>query len=271
MKYLKHYTTKRAFIVVLIFLTFNIYAQNEQELELWEKEKDFSLVPLISEKVTGAPAAMPGGYFRYGPQQILIYVEKDEKLQFIIKHQHGIGWFYWIKNQDGETIKSGRSIQSEFITCPIQKPGIYSLIFDTKGNWGLLNILNQYAVIKASSEKHALNIIHGTGKSKGLYFFVPKKTEEFSIGINAPEKDVSMQLELFAPSGKKVLDETGDFNKFVGKKIKVTEGMDGIWRLKIDCKGDSKIYLKGIPPYLSNSPERLLVPEEIKPKVKSQN
>ena len=255
---------KKLLIITLIFLTST--KTFEKPKEVWTKEKDFSLVPLTRKKLTGAPAAMTGGYFRYGPQQILIYVEENEPIQFMLKHQHGVGWFYSIEDQDGKKLKSGRSIQSEFITCSTPKSGIYSLTFDTKGNWGLLNILNQYAAIKASSVKQHLSIIHGTGKSKGLYFFVPEKTDKFSIYVTAPESDVSLSLQVFSPSGEKVLDVRssrrvrGDFNEFVEKQVKVAEGMNGVWRLTIDCEGDSKLYLKGIPPYLSNSPTRLLVP-----------
>ena len=137
--------------------------------------------------------------------------------------------------------------------------GIYTVDIKVKGNWSSLKIKNQYAVVQASSAQQQ---IHPIGGMRNHYFYVPKGTTEFALIIKGDKGE---------PYNFKIWDspDAGKENLLVPKKlyrntsfmehrIKVPEGADGkVWKLWLTGE-DIELFIKGIPPFISNAPCRLL-------------
>lgn len=100
-----------------------------------------------------------------------------------------------------------------------------------------------------------------------LYFFVPKGTKRFVIGLDGGRE--FSKLVVKTPDGRSVLENDKLMQSIPSYKLNgqqaqvlVPSGMDGkIWSLAVESY-NCTVELYGVPPYLSRHPGELLVPAE---------
>ena len=132
------------------------------------------------------------------------------------------------------------------------------------GNNAIPHILRRLKILTFSAVElsHPGHIFCG---ARRLYIFVPRETSAFAIGFRTPDNHGA--ITIFDPSGEVVLQEQGNF--VTGAEFVVTpaaESTGRIWSCAIRrCEDATGIYLLGVPPYLSQLPDRLLIPREVGP------
>ncbi len=141
------------------------------------------------------------------------------------------------------------------ISFDLPAPGLYRL--ETRCGGGAVRIdfgsLSQALIATESEPAH---IINGT---PNLYFWVPPRTTAFGVGLSTSDR--WGRLIVRDPKGGIRLDRAGNFALTEEFRVDVPEGEDGrIWSLGITECEDSDMYLIGVPPYLSQKPDAVLVP-----------
>ena len=103
-----------------------------------------------------------------------------------------------------------------------------------------------------------------------LYFFVPKGTRRFVIGLDGAQEYGKMILK--TPAGQvvfkddQIMQSIPSYKLFGGRvAVTVPQGTDGkIWSLSL-ASHRCRVELYDIPPYLARHPAELLVPRELSP------
>ncbi len=92
------------------------------------------------------------------------------------------------------------------------------------------------------------------------HFFVPKGSEGFRLGAVDGGPTETARFVITSPTGRVAFEADGNYNG-VGFPIEVREDEDGgIWKLRVEPQQDIELWLAGdVMPYLSTSPERVLV------------
>jgi hypothetical protein len=88
----------------------------------------------------------------------------------------------------------------------------------------------------------------------GLYYgflYVPEGVKKFNIVKN-------IVLHLVTPTGRKI---NFTDNKEEDVQVEVLKGEEGLWQIK---PLNGKLYVEGIPPYLSTSATQMLIPSAVK-------
>lgn len=106
--------------------------------------------------------------------------------------------------------------------------------------------------------------IHFFVRMAPLYFYVPEGTQEFTItGVGQGEERFNLTITDAAGNIALFHEDISQKKDFA---ITVSEGQCGkVWKMDIErptngVLEDVQIWLSGIPPYLSPSPERLIIP-----------
>ncbi len=111
-----------------------------------------------------------------------------------------------------------------------------------------------------ASRRQPAHVIGGVGR---LYFYVPQGTPGFALQLRSPDGLVAVTI--FDPEGQSALKSTGHYAAGEEFAVKVPVGMDGrVWSLSLGrCEDIEGLMLVGVPPYLSQRPEQLLIPREV--------
>ncbi|MGI6083498.1 MAG: hypothetical protein ACOYEP_11570, partial [Limnochordia bacterium] len=114
-------------------------------------------------------------------------------------------------------------------------------------------------VVIEASRNSPMNVI---SRVRPLTFFVPEETVRFSVHLKASMRE-TVRLLLQDPQGSTVVDEV--FDREVHLNVDAAD-RSGVWSLQLlrapvgIFEDIETIYLEGVPPYLSEGAERLLVP-----------
>lgn len=224
-----------------------------RDLAPWRDADDARLQPWPEEGTNWVEDM--GAHYRYGPHVMLIHARAGERLR--VRQQGRSRTEFELAGPEGAVLAQGTAEGEELLDLPVGLDGIYRLTFSTRGNRPRIRIENRAAVVKASGALQHLHSMHRVI----LYFYVPRGTREFAV-VTKPEEPLSLQV--FGPhdAEKPVYPRTLQRAKvFMEHVIAVPEGADGCaWRLRLDGE-DKKLFLRGVPPFLTSHPERLLIPE----------
>ena len=235
------------------------------------------LVP-ISDEAPEIAHAKAGIWWRPGQagQKFYIYANNGDKIRAKVwngRPDRNIPVIYLLSAENGRDLKRGTvgPGKTELITAAADRDGIYCLTVGAESVWMTVQIENPFAVAgtPVSLIKHIAVGGRPVGDVKGiqpLYFHVPKGTKSFTVSVGAGGPGEDAWLQVFAPDGKIVVDKADGFDRAEEFTIKVPEGADGkAWRVEIKQPDwgyleDVVLNLKGVPPYVSVAPERLLIP-----------
>lgn len=92
------------------------------------------------------------------------------------------------------------------------------------------------------------------------YFFVPAGSTGFRLGARDGGPDEGARFVITSPTGRVALEAEGNFNGIeIPVEVKAEEG-GKLWTLRVEPRQDLALWLAGdVLPYLSTSPERILV------------
>ena len=146
-------------------------------------------------------------------------------------------------------------------TFLIPEKGIYKLTIEAKGMGYKLDFYDLYGVV-SFEKKDKAHIILGT-RGGPLYFYVPKNTDCFAFGWVTEDKYGKIVIK--DKDGNIMLDEEGNYTAGEEFIVQVPKELQGsIFSLEISkCEDSTKLYLSGIPPYLSHDPNKILVPKDV--------
>ncbi len=229
-----------------------------EQYPLWPEQEDLRLVPYRPEGGEFDPAMKVAP--RFGPTTLLIYAKAGERIRVKQKWARGEAFqtSFDLNDPELQVVAEGLATGAEIVDYEAGSEGIYRLTFSPGGSYPDIFVENRYAVFRAGDVTQRL---HPMGRAAGLWFYVPKGTKHFSFGAKAYEP---LRIRVHGPEGAglNLPEIRQSAQQFLEHRVEVPEGADGKpWR--VDFNGGKKeIYLKGVPPYLSASPERLLVPTE---------
>ena len=223
----------------------------------WTAGNDIKLKPLSQDK--GEFEGDISINLRYLSHKFLIYVTPNEVIEITPTNRHGESpVVYKIVSPEMIEVASGEFSNQKPLLFTAGSGGIYKVSLKTIG-YPSMDIKNRYVVIKASSAQQKM---HPMGGLRNHYFYVPEGTKEFALVLKG-DKGESYQFMLWdssTPSMKNLLipKKRYDNTSFMEHRIKVPDGSDGkVWKLWLSGE-DIEMFIKGIPPFISNSPLRLL-------------
>lgn len=199
--------------------------------------------------------------------QWFIYVAEGEKLHLELQRIQ-IGAFrdavtYLVEGPSGIVMARGELTRGDNETQQISiavPAGVYSVRIEAGSGAVSLASSNRHVVTEAS-QKSPMNII---GRVRPLTFYVPEQTTSFNLHLKASARE-TVRLVMHDPQGDTVIDDVFDREVTVNFDA---SGRAGIWNLQLlrapvgIFEDVEQIYLEGVPPYLSEAAERLLVPSE---------
>jgi hypothetical protein len=228
-------------------------------LKQWSTGDDLKLVPLLKNNCEYNNDI--GVRFRYLYHKLLIYAENNEVID-VAPSKYGKASSsirYKLFSPEGVLVSEGEITDEKPLHFNAGSKGIYTLEFKTIGGWPSLSIANRYAVVKASSAQQAMHPMGGLKKK--CYFYVPSGTKEFAFIIKGDKGEPYefMVWDSLAPDAVPLIPKKLYRNtSFVEHRIKVPVGSDGkVWKLWLSGE-DMEMFIKGIPPFISNDPCRLL-------------
>ena len=226
-------------------------------LARWNAGEDIKLKPLSLDKKEFKKNIRIN--LRYLLHNFLIYAEANEVIDITPTNRYGKHPVsYTINSPEMLEVASGVFTNKKPLRFTTGTAGIYKISLKTIG-FPSMEIKNRYVVIKASSAQQKM---HPMGGLRNHYFYVPKGTKEFAIVLKG-DKGESYQFTIWDspdPKMKKPLIPKKNYGNtsFMEHRIKVPEGSDGkVWKLRLSGE-DIEMFIKGIPPFISNSPLRLL-------------
>ncbi|NLN18393.1 MAG: hypothetical protein GX162_03825 [Firmicutes bacterium] len=222
------------------------------------------LVPYMdADQPLSAPVGRPSQIRR--SSQWFVYVTEGEELHLELQRIQ-IGSFrdsvtYLVEGLGGMIIAQGqleRGVnERQQVTVPVP-PGIYSVRIEPGSGAVTLSTKNRYVVLEASQD-NPVNVI---SRVRPLTFFVPEETVRFNVHLKASMRE-TVCLLLQDPQGNTVIDEVFDREAHLNVDA---ANRSGVWSLQLlrapvgIFEDIEAIYLEGVPPYLSEGAERLLVP-----------
>lgn len=176
-----------------------------------------------------------------------------------VRRRTGTYWLFRLDEPD-EAIAEGKVEGAEPYTLELNLPaaGLYRLVFSLGGMAARIGFGKQHAVWQLARGTGA-HVISGSGRQ---YFYVPKGTRSFALGLATP--DGHGQVTIRGPHDKVHLQKAGNYAPGQEFAVVVPEGLDGaVWSFSIGrCEDAAGIFLLGVPPYASMRPGMLLVPQE---------
>ena len=147
-------------------------------------------------------------------------------------------------------------------TYPVQfelpEKGLYRLQIDSIGTGSRLG----FGTMPCSLVAPVANSARLAGGPERLHFFVSSGTATFAVGVISPTGQGKVTVR--DAEGKMVAQETVGCPQGCEFAVRVPPGADGkVWSLSVDkCDDEVGLYLIAVPPYLSQRPEQLLIPQE---------
>jgi hypothetical protein len=122
------------------------------------------------------------------------------------------------------------------------KPGFYTVIVEDPSAFviGFSPSINFSQVVRASRPVYAASL-------NAAFIYVPEGTKYFNV-------TTIKTIEFITPTGRTIAFPNSQ--KPEDLQIEVLKGEAGLWRVKLY----DKVFFEGIPPFISTSPERMLVP-----------
>lgn len=252
----------------------NIQPLSEQELEellatvelpppgkeyaVWLDQNDLRLQPAQKDVEVDFPESL-GVSLRFGPATLLIYAKGGERITVkqTAKRWDTFATAYELQNPELVSIAEGIAEGETIVDTVAPSDGIYTLMISPGGRYPTIHVSNRWVVIKGSGSNQSF---HPMGRVREAYFYVPKGTKEFAIVSRAYEP---LTIQVDGPvdrlSAQSPIKQTAQV--YQQHNIPVADGADGkIWRVSFNG-GKKDIYFQGIPPFLTNHPGRLLLPE----------
>ncbi|MEK6480080.1 DUF4838 domain-containing protein [Catalinimonas sp. 4WD22] len=174
------------------------------------------------------------------------------------------GGYVHISKYDGKTGEIGEVLLQEnipedrtLLTITLNerlKPGTYHMrINDRKSGFKFQTSRNYPYALMANNQSKV-----STWDRSNFYFYVPEGTEKFLV-----IREIVFTLK--SPTGREISKDTeGKQTVEVGVK----PGEAGVWQI-VRQKGS--FYFEGIPPFVSGSPQQLLIPTNVLPEGMSKN
>ena len=166
---------------------------------------------------------------------------------------------------DGKQIGSASAAFGKAATIQVraEAKGTYALVATASGNRFSVRVKNRAQSYWAEKR------LHVCGYAAPLYFFVPRNVEQFDVRIGTGAELETVKARLLDPAGNAVAAKEGGFPSGVKLSARVRPEHAGkLWQLALTkAKGpgvfeDVSVSLsENLPPYFSESPERLLLPE----------
>ena len=161
---------------------------------------------------------------------------------------------------DKEPVAKGElAAKKHVLEMSAPKKGAYVLAINPRNKGGFRMDFGKAPACVMSGRERGAQIVAGT---RAFYFFVPKGTTSFAFGFQTPDKHGTVIIR--NPKGETVLKKSGNFATGGEFAVRVPKGAAGkVWSLAIeDCEDSQGMYLLGVPPYLSQRADLLLVPRK---------
>jgi hypothetical protein len=135
----------------------------------------------------------------------------------------------------------------ERISMAKLNPGYYTMIIEDPIKISLVNFSPSinYSIVMRPWRQITTTVSYYT------FMYVPVGTKNFTV-------IKTQNLGFITPTGRKV---TFADNKPEDVQVEVQKGEEGLWRIKPII---GKLFIEGIPPYLSTSPRQMLIPANVK-------
>ena len=239
------------------------------------------LVP-ISGKAPKVIHAKRPAWWRPGQRGMRFYIHANNGDSITAKVWNGradrnIPVIYLLSADNGRDLKRGTVDPGKTVAviAEADRDGIYCLTVGAESVWMTVLVENPFVV--AETPVSLIKQINVGGNKVGkvkeiqpFYFYVPKGTASFSVAICAGSPGEDAWLQVLTPDGRTVVDKADGFDRTERFHIKVPPGADAkAWCVKIKEPDwgyleDVVLDLKGVPPYISVSADRLLVPRNVK-------
>ena len=225
-------------------------------LKQWSTGDDLKLEPLSKNNCEYSENIRV--HFRYLYHKLLIYVENNEVIDIAPAKGTKSLIRYKLVSPENLQVSDGEFSVKKPLRFTANSRGIYTLDIQAIGGWPSVRVKNRYVVLKASSAQQAM---HPMGGLKKCYFYVPAGTKEFAFILKGDKGEPyefviwdSLDSDAAPLIPKKLYKNTS----FVEHRINVPAGSDGkVWKLWLSGE-DMEMFIKGIPPFISNDPCRLL-------------
>jgi hypothetical protein len=171
-----------------------------------------------------------------------------------------IGWH--LIGPDDEHLDGGALEHGEAVDVDVKVPaaGQYMLMVQTSRNLANVTMLNDHAALVGER-------IDMLGPGSPLWVWVPEDCEQFTVTISSQVPE-NARCVIMAPDGTTVAEaETGD-QKAIPMEVTVPEAHRGAaWQIavtkpEVGYFEDYAVEItEGLPPYWSQAPDRLVIPE----------
>lgn len=158
--------------------------------------------------------------------------------------------------QEG-VVEPGKSAQLDLVA---PATGVYSFVEDPGANGGLITLQNDHACLLG----RMATLI---GETSPLYVYVPAGTKSFTVTMKTGAPGETAKLTVLDPAGKEAASGQTETKPTYVAEVQVPEGMAGKpWGLVIGKGGPGVLedvalsISDNLPGYLSQAPDRLLVP-----------
>jgi len=236
-----------------------------EAIDVSAREYSLKLVP-VPEDTPGVEQIEKPGVPRYRGSNSFLFSARGAGPYQLRVHpgfiRSGAGSFrLYVVDKSGDPVMEGKVEGSEAheLELKLPRPGIYRIQFSCGGMAARIDFGDKHGVweLKPGGRAH---VIGGSGRQ---FFYVPKGTRAFAVGMATPDGGGAMTI--LDPEGEVRLQKSGNYAPGEEFAVAVPEGMDGaVWSFRIGrCEDAGSITLSGVPPYSSVRPDRLLVPKEV--------
>lgn len=204
--------------------------------------------------------------FRGGISRLFTYLEKGEEMHLFLECAFVRGMdaasFLIFDPRGAFQYEGGVPVgTTREIKLTAHLTGTYTIKVQPTDNVARVRLLNQYMVIQTPFH------IFRTPAER-YYFYVPEEVKSFQVYLVAAASREAARLRIFDPAGKLRVDKEGEFNVWTPFELEsIKEGKAEIWSLSISEASFGILedivfkFSANIPPFVSDAPERLLLPK----------
>jgi len=165
---------------------------------------------------------------------------------------------------DGKQIGSGSAAfgKATIVEARAEVKGTYALVATASGNRFSVRVKNHPQSYWAEKR------LHICGYAAPLYFFVPRDVKQFDVKIGTGAELETVKACLLDPAGSVVASKEGGFPSGAKLSTRVLPEHAGkVWQLALTKATGPGVFedvtvslSDNLPPYFSESPQRLLLP-----------
>ena len=200
-----------------------------------------------------------------GENRMLVYARPNEPIRFSMDvggrwTREGDEATFSLADEGGSILQAGRVVEGnrEVFSCTVPKEGLYYLQLVPGYTTCAFRGFSTRASFEASSQTFPMNVYPKNG---WWYFYVPKGKDGFRLHLSSPVPDKT-RVTLADAGGKTIFETEGIESEVL--EIAVPPEMDGaIWSFQaVGPTGwqSMAFWLEGACPYVSDTPEALVIP-----------